>query len=123
MCLRYQLCIIIEFFPETNAIGELFKETCNMKFVSINELDHFEFHDTQIISIENDNGNMKFILRMLNATTKNSQNNFPTDMCIKEAEVVFECANIIEMELGSYEVFDSNKNLIESVKAQKVRPE
>jgi hypothetical protein len=53
-----------------------------LKYIAIDELNHFEFHDAKLDKIDFCNGNMIWQLFAVNATKKNSQNNFDKDMCI-----------------------------------------
>lgn len=68
-----------------------------MKYIAIDELNHFHFHDAKLENIDFRNENMIWQLSAVNATKKNSQNNFDKDMCIENAEVVFEHFNIIKI--------------------------
>ena len=49
-------------------------------FLSINELNTFEFHDARFKNIEISTENMVWELQQVNVTTKNSQNNLNVDM-------------------------------------------
>ncbi len=66
---------------------------------------------------------MQWILDAVNATTENSQNNFSTDICIKDAKIIFEHANVIEIKFSAYKIYDSKNVLIESTEAQKASPD
>lgn len=89
-----------------------------MRYIAINELNHFEFHDAQLQKIDCNDVNMRWQLSVVNATIQNSQNNFDKDMCIKEAEILFENVQIEEIVFAAYKVYDSNEVLIESVEAK-----
>lgn len=93
-----------------------------MKYISIDELNYFDFHDAQLQKIDIDCDSLRWRLSSLNATTQNSQNSFNEDMCIKEAEVIFEHFNIEEIVFEAYKVYDSDNNLIESVEAIAANP-
>jgi hypothetical protein len=85
-----------------------------MRYVSVNELSHFQFHDSGISTIDFDKQRMVWEVEAVNATTSNSQNDFSEDMCIKNAIITFENPCIESIVFGAYQVFDSNRNLIES---------
>lgn len=89
-----------------------------MKYIAIDELNHFSFHDAELQKIDFHNGNMIWQLSAVNATIHNSQNSFDKDMCIEQAEIIFTDMNIIKIVFGAYKVFDSNNVLIESAEAK-----
>lgn len=93
-----------------------------MKYTAINELNFFDFHDAELQKIDINGDSLIWRLCSLNATTQNSQNSFNEDMCIKEAEVIFEHFNIEEIVFPAYEVYDSDNNLIESVESITANP-
>jgi len=88
-----------------------------MKYIAINELNRFEFHDAELQKIDFNDGNMRWQLSSVSATKQNSQNSFNEDMCIKEAEIIYESFNIEKIVFGAYQVYDANQVLIESVEA------
>jgi len=88
-----------------------------MKYIAINELSYFEFHDAKITRIEFDNRYMLWEVSAVNATTKCTHNNFEDDMCIDEAVVVFEDACIESIVYCAYVIHDSTGGLIESREA------
>jgi len=90
----------------------------NMKFVAIDEINHFEYHDAVIKKMEIIEDKMTWIVSELNATIQNSQNSFIEDMCINECEIIFDHYKIEEIIFSAYKIFDSNQNLIESVDAR-----
>ena len=94
-----------------------------MKYTSINELSCFEFHDANIEEIEFRDRNMVWRLSAVNATKENSQNSFDIDMCIDDAEIIFEDYEIVEIIFSAYEIFDSNQVLIESAEARTAMPD
>lgn len=73
-----------------------------MKYKAINELNHFEFHDANIVSQKRENGCIEWILDNLNVTTLFSQCDFEEDMCIKEARVLFEQVEVEGICLSEY---------------------
>ena len=85
-----------------------------MKYAAINELTHFQFHDAEIKNINFCNEHMIWEVTAVNATTMNTQNKFDKDMCIEKAQITFENTCIKSIVFNSYEVYDHNKNLIES---------
>lgn len=93
-----------------------------MRYVVINELNHFDFHDASLEKISYHEGNMIWKVSSVNATTESSQNNFNEDMCIKEAEVIFQNFNIEKIVFSAYEVYDSNQILIESIESITAKP-
>jgi hypothetical protein len=92
-----------------------------MKYVAIDELNNFSFHDAKIQKIDLHDGNMTWQLSLVNATIENSQNEFDKDMCIEQAEIIFEHVCIVDIVFGAYKVF-SNHVLIESVEARSANP-
>jgi len=94
-----------------------------LKYITIDELNHFEYHDAEIKKIDFSNGNMIWHLSAVNATKENSQNSFDKDMCIKDAEIVFEHFNLVKIVFNAYKVYDSNNVLIESVEAKIANPD
>lgn len=93
-----------------------------MKFIAIDEINHFEFHDAQLQKIDFHDGNMTWQLSSVNATTQNSQNNSDKDLCIDQADIVFENINIVEIVFSAYKVYNSKNVIIESVEARKASP-
>ncbi len=93
-----------------------------MRYIAIDELNHFSFHDAELQKIDFHDGNMIWQLSAVNATIHNSQNSFDKDMCIEEAEIVFENVQIEKIVFGAYKVYDSNQALIESVEAKTANP-
>lgn len=65
-----------------------------MKYVAIDELEHFHFHDAEVESFEWNNGDILWHVSALNAKTTNSQNDSPKDLCIDCAEMVLVNARI-----------------------------
>jgi hypothetical protein len=94
-----------------------------MKYVSTNELNHFSFHDAQLVEIELNNGNMIWKFEEVNATVRNSQNKYDKDMCIEKGKIVFENIQIESIIFSGYKVYDSNNVLIKSVEAKKANPD
>ena len=94
-----------------------------MKYKSVNELDNFQFHDAQIKNILLTDTEMMWDVSAINATTQNTQNDHPKDMCIENATMKFENVCIKNLVFGAYTVHDSDNNLIESVDATTAMPE
>jgi hypothetical protein len=86
-----------------------------MEYIAIDELNHFSFHDAEIQKIDFCFGNMKWQVTAANATIQNTQNSLQKDMCIDEAEIIFEDVQVEKIVFSAYKVFDSNNNLIQSV--------
>lgn len=86
-----------------------------MKYVSIDELNNFSFHDGELKNIDFVNETMKWQVSGINATVKNLQNSFEKDMCTEDAEMIFENVEIKKIVFCGYKTFDSNNNLIKEV--------
>ena len=84
-----------------------------MKYIAINELDKFEFHDAQIERIEFKESKMIWYISAVNATTENSQNNFPKDMCIDNAQLFFENVAIESIAFLAYKITHANGSITE----------
>lgn len=95
----------------------------HMKYTAINELKEFQFHDAQIIEMKRMEHNMIWNVSSINALTTNTQNDYPKDMCVKDAVMVFEDPYIEKLEFGAYKLYDSNHKLIESSQAVVAKPE
>ncbi len=93
-----------------------------MSYVSVDELDRFQFHDAQLRDISFEQDAMIWEVSAINATTDNTQNAFPTDMCVKEAKMVFVNVQISQIIFAAYKVFDSNRVLLQSVEASEADP-
>ena len=78
-----------------------------MKYVAVDELEHFCFHDAKVESLEWIDGDMLWRLSALNATTENSQNDSPKDLCIRYAEMVLEHARIEKVVEPGYNETDA----------------
>jgi hypothetical protein len=89
-----------------------------MKYEVINELTNFDYHDAYVNKIDFQNRQMIWEVENINATTKNSQNNFDEDMCVENAVMIFENAHIESIVFGAYKIYDSNNILIESKEAE-----
>jgi hypothetical protein len=76
-----------------------------MRYIATNELNHFNFHDAALEKMDFLHRNMTWELSALNATTQNSQNNFDKDMCIENAEIVFEQVQIVKIVFSVYKVY------------------
>ena len=94
-----------------------------MRYTSIDELEHFEFHDAELQSLALEESDMVWVAKNVNVTTANSQNDHPTDMCIKNASLLFESAKIESIVFCEYTIHDANGVLIEHVKPLKASPD
>lgn len=83
------------------------------KFISVNELDSFEFHDAVFTCVELTYTDMIWTLDAVNVTTKNSQNNSACDMQADSMKVTFYNSKITHIELWGYETHDCNGNIID----------
>jgi len=83
-----------------------------MKYIAVNELDNFEYHDAYIDKIEFLNGRMLWEVRDINATTENSQNGSDKHMCIENALMIFEDAKIEKIIFAACKISDANGVLI-----------
>lgn len=93
-----------------------------MQYVAIDELEHFEYHDAEIVSIELKEHCMKWMTKHINATKENTQNTFPVDMCVPEAEIVFESVEIKSITIIGFEVHNANHELIEHEETREACP-
>ncbi len=93
-----------------------------MPYISIDELEHFEFHDAEVVSIELKDQCMKWMTRNINATKENTQNSFQIDMCVPEAEIIFETVEIKSIIFGEFKVFNANHELIRHEKPREACP-
>lgn len=59
-------------------------------FVSINEPEHFSWHDAEIKRISCQNQDMLWTVELLNVLTSNSQHSGDIDLCASTAMVIFE---------------------------------
>lgn len=94
-----------------------------MEFVSINELDCFQFHDAEITEIKLINNRMLWKVSAINTMMTNTQNNNLKNMCIESALMTFEDILIEKLEFWAYKTYDSSNNLIKSVAATCAMPE
>ena len=94
-----------------------------MPYVSIDELEHFEFHDAEVVSIELKDQCMIWIAKRINATKENTQNHYPADMCVAESEIVFESVEIKGITFLGYKVFNAEHVLIHHEKPQEANPD
>ena len=94
-----------------------------MLYCSTNELDKFQFHDSEIKEITLTDENMTWTVAAINAMAKNTQNKNPKDMCITLATMTFENPLLESITFSAYTGHDSNSNLIKDVKAITANPE
>jgi len=73
-----------------------------MKYISINELSSFDFHDAIIDSIDLSDNEMTWIVSDANVYEENSQNNYDVAMCIDSAKIVFTNASVKKIVLATY---------------------
>ena len=92
-----------------------------MRYKAIDELDYFEFHDAEIKEIKLINDQMIWRVSSINVTTANTQNNNPKDMCVENADMIFENISIERLEFGAYTY--SNDRMIKSVEARTAKAE
>lgn len=84
------------------------------KFLSVDELDTFEFHDARFQSIEIGTENMTWELEQVNVTTKNSQNNFDVDMEAGVLLLSFKNWKATRIEYYGSKTYDQKGNLIKA---------
>lgn len=82
------------------------------EYISINELDTFEFHDAVFTSAELTDTDMIWTLKAVNVTTKNTQNNHNDDMQADSTKITFFNYEITRLELYGSSIYDSAGNLI-----------
>jgi hypothetical protein len=85
-----------------------------MRYVAVDELHHFNFHDARIKTIDWHGKDFVWQVDGINATTENSQNSCPKHMCIDSAEAVLKDARIESIVFGAYETRNSYGILIDS---------
>jgi len=94
-----------------------------MKYKAVNELPHFDYHDALINRIYFKNKDLIWDVSEINATTENSQNNFEDHMCIEDAFMIFENAQIENIFIGGYKGYNSDGVLIDSKDDVTLQPE
>lgn len=98
-----------------------------MKFIAIDELNHFDYHDAAITAIDWHGGDFVWRLEAVNATTENSQNSYPKHMCISNAEIIFNNARIESIVFNAYKStykpLGGVEVVTESVSARAAAPE
>lgn len=93
-----------------------------MLYTSIDELAHFEYHDAEVVNIEMKDQCMTWTTKSINATTENTQNSYPTDMCIADAEIVFKSIEIKRLIFCESGVVDANNNYIQTTMQREANP-
>ncbi len=93
-----------------------------MLYRSVNELEHFAFHDATILRMELTGRDMVWFAKDVNVSTDNSQNPHPTDMCLGEATVAWEGFAIRSLEIGGYDAYDYDGTLVQHVDKQVIPP-
>lgn len=71
-----------------------------MKYISVDRLFEFEFHDAEMVLDKFDDHQLTVIVRYLNIHKDAEQNPFETDMEIESARITFEGFDIISYEPG-----------------------
>jgi len=94
-----------------------------VKYKSINELDEFSLHDAELEKVEIQDKNMIWTMRNANVTTKNSQNDNETDMCVDIMKMAFINAKIKNITWSASETRDDKGNTISKTEAIKVEEE
>jgi len=94
-----------------------------MKYEAVNELTHFDFHDALINRIYFKNDDLIWDVSKINATTENSQNDFEDHMCVEDALMIFENAQIENIFIGGYKRYNSDGVLIDSKENVTLLPE
>ena len=93
-----------------------------MKYKSINEINHFEYHDATIKSFSIKDHSMHWVVDDINATKDNTQNDFPEDMRILGCHIDFEDVQIDEIIFSAWSQFDANGHLVKSEPARSADP-
>jgi len=75
-----------------------------MKYISVNELSSFDFHDAVIASIDLSDKDMSWTVSAVNVAAQNTQNNYDVAMCVDSAKITFEDASVEKIEFSSYTV-------------------
>lgn len=78
-----------------------------MKYTSVDELIHFQFHDAKIQKIDYNGMNMIWEASLVNVTTGNTQNQFSNDMCTNFSVIVFENCHIESIVFGASEAYQN----------------
>ena len=94
-----------------------------MKYISVNDLNTFAFHDTGIRDIILSDSEMVWSVVALNAMTENPHNEHKKDMCIEKAVITFKDFCVESLVFGAYERYGSDRKLIEAVDAVAAEPE
>lgn len=93
-----------------------------MKYVSVNELDTFYFHDAIIENAIFENDNMIWSVTSLNVTTDNPHNDFSTDMRIESAKITFENVIVTDITEWGYKSYDPETGEEETVAPLSIAP-
>ena len=93
-----------------------------MKYMTVNELQNFNYHDAQLKAMDWRGRDFVWLSDRINASTENSQNSYPTDMCIDSAEIVFKDACIESIVFSGYKTYGAGGALLKSVEAETAAP-
>jgi len=85
-----------------------------MKYTAINELNNFDFHDSEIRAINLSNNHMTWEVEEIHALPNNTQNHFSKAMCIDHAVMIFQD---VQIESIIYEGYETNYEAINPVPA------
>lgn len=88
----------------------------------IDELTHFAYHDAEVVKIELEDQRMTWMTKSINATKENTQNSYPNDMCIADAEIVFQTVEIRRLIFCEKGTIDANRNYIQTVARREASP-
>jgi hypothetical protein len=83
------------------------------KYISINELDTFDFHDSIFKNIENCHSNMTWELEHVNVTIDNSQNKLDTDMEAGRLYLIFSYCSITRIEYYGCKTYSKEGKLMD----------
>ena len=93
-----------------------------MLYVSIDELEHIVYHDAEVVNIKMKDQCMTWMTKSINVTTDNTQNSYPNDMCVADAEIVFESFEIKSLIFSEKGTFDANNNYIRTATQREASP-
>ena len=84
-----------------------------MKYISIDRLSDFEFHDTTFDLQSSEGNSLTVMAKHLNIHTSAEQNPFENDMEIETACIRFERIDVVSYKTGGAKRFDANGNYID----------
>ena len=91
-------------------------------YISRDELDSFEFHDSELKEVRFAPEEIVWTVSFLNATTENSQNLSNTDLCMDTARLVFKKGVVTEMITLASQTFSAEGQLIADHPARNIEP-